>query len=104
MAFHHQLTVDFPLDLAGDVAVASGAVVDLSGVQDKGYEVVRDAGAGFTAVLEGSVAELNWTTIANLNASASGAVPAQYNYVRITASVAGVLGATTELKVAGKEN
>ena len=86
-------------------AVLSGASnqVDLCGLFDKGYTYVRDAGAGFTGVLEGSVAGLNWTTIVALAASGQGAIPAQYNFCRVTVSVAGALGATTALMLAGKD-
>lgn len=102
MAFLHQLSVEFP-ESGGDVTVANGPVVDLSGVTDKGFDFVRDPGAAFTAVLEGSVAGLNWTTIDGLAATAQGAIPAQYNYVRARGTVQGAIGATTALKVAGKE-
>jgi hypothetical protein len=102
MAYLHQLSVDFP-ETGLNVTVANGAAIDLSGVTDKGFDFLRDGAAGFTAVLEGSVAGMNWTTIDGLAATAQGAIPAQYNYVRIRGTVQGAKGATTALKVAGKE-
>lgn len=87
-------------------AVAGGVsdVVNMVGLFDKGYAYTRDGGAGFTAALEGSVTGSgNWTSIANLNASGSGAITAHYNFVRVNVSVAGALGATTALTVAGKD-
>lgn len=86
------------------VAGGASAVVDMCGLFEKGYGYTRDAGAGFTAALEGSVTgNDNWTTIANLNASGSGAIDGHYNFVRVNVTVAGVLGATTALTVAGKD-
>lgn len=86
-------------------AVAGGATtpVNMSGLFEKGYGYTRDAGAGFTAALQGSVTGHTWTAIANLNASGSGLIPVHYNFVRVNVSVAGVLGATTALTVAGKD-
>lgn len=86
-------------------AVAGGLSdsANLCGLFDKGYGFTRDAAAGFTAALQGSVlGDANWTTIANLNASGSGAIPAHYNFVRVNVTGAGALGATTALTVAGK--
>lgn len=87
-------------------AVAGGLsdVVNMCGLFEKGYGYTRDGGAGFTAALEGSVTgNDNWTTVANLNASGSAAIPAHYNFVRVNVTVAGALGATTQLAVAGKD-
>lgn len=95
--FFHPITIP---------AVGGGlsTTVDMSGLVDKGYGFTRDGGAGFTAALQGSVTgNDNWTAIANLNASGSGAIPAHYNFVRVNVSVAGALGATTTLTVAGKD-
>lgn len=86
------------------VAGGTSAIVNMTGLFDKGYGYTRDAGAAFTAALEGSVTgNGNWTSIANLNASGSGAIAAHYNFVRVNVSVAGALGATTALTVAGKD-
>jgi hypothetical protein len=87
-------------------AVAGGTsdLINLCGLFEKGYGYTRDAGAAFTAALQGSVTgNDNWTAIANLNASGSGAIPVHYNFVRVNVSVAGALGATTALTVAGKD-
>lgn len=86
------------------VAGGNSAVVDMSGLVDKGYGYVRDGGAAFTAAIQGSVTgKDNWTAIANLNASGSGAIASHYNFVRVNVSVAGALGTTTDLTVAGKD-
>lgn len=86
------------------VAGGASATLDMSGLFDKGYAFVRDGGAGFTAALEGSVTGTgNWTTIANLNVTGSGAIAGHYNFVRVNVTVAGALGATTGLMVAGKD-
>lgn len=86
------------------VAGGASATIDMSGLFDKGYAYTRDAGAAFTAALEGSVTgNGNWTTIANLNVSGSGAITGHYNFVRVNVTIAGALGATTALMVAGKD-
>lgn len=102
MAFPENKVIEIPNDGAGNAVAATGTVVHVDQMSDKGYDYIRDPGAGFTAVLEGSVALRNWATIVALAASAQGAVPAQYNYVRPRVTVAGALGATTELFVSGK--
>ncbi len=104
MSFCERLPVTLPNDGATppQVTVASGAEVDVGQLGGKGYDYIRDAGAGFTAVLEGSVAGRNWSTIANLNASSTGTISDQITLVRVRATVAGALGAATELFVAGR--
>jgi hypothetical protein len=82
--------------------VDSGPEVDVGQLGGKGYDFIRDVGAGFTAVLEGSVAGKNWTTIAALGADAQGAISDHYTLVRVTVSVGGAVGPTTELIVAGR--
>lgn len=103
MAHLHRLNVEPLMKNATTVDDLPGPIASLAGVTDKGYDYVRGAGAGFTAVLEGSVAGLAWTTIVNLNVSAQGAIPAHFNYVRINASAEGLLGTGTVCRVAGKE-
>lgn len=93
----------FPLDALGTTVEArTGTVVDARQLTDKGYDYTRDAGAAFTATLEGSVSGDNWTLVVALAASGQGAVAAQYNYLRVNCTVAGALGATTRLVAAGK--
>lgn len=86
-------------------AVAGGAstVINCQGWWAKGYALTRDAGAGFTAALEGSVGGTTWANIANLNATGQGAITEIYNFLRVNVTVAGALGATTALLVTGKE-
>lgn len=93
--------IDFP-ESGADVIVGQGDVADFLQASDKGYEFIRDVGAGFTADLEGSVGGHIWTTIVGLAASATGAVPAHLNYVRVNCSGQGAKGATTQLVVGGK--
>lgn len=86
-------------------AVAGGATAryDVGGWFNKGYSFVRDGGAGFTAALQGSVGGTVWTNLVNLNASGEGAIADHYNFVRVNVTVAGALGATTALMIAGKD-
>lgn len=87
-------------------AVAGGVseVVNMSGLFEKGYGYTRAPAAGFTAALEASVTgNDNWTAIANLNASGTAAIAAHYNFIRVNVTIAGALGATTALRVAGKD-
>lgn len=104
MSFPENMFVEIPNDGAAPpmALLAIGDEVNVNQMSDKGYDYVRDPGAGFTAVLEGSVSRRNWSTIVALAASAQGAVPAQYNFVRVNVTVGGALGATTELMVGGK--
>jgi len=103
MAMPEMRLMQFPLDALGTtVQAVPGPVFDARQLTDKGYDYTRDAGAAFTANLEGSVSGDNWTVIVALAASGQGAVGAQYNYLRVNCSVAGALGATTRLVAAGK--
>jgi hypothetical protein len=95
-------TFDFPQAPAGTVVVGMEKV-HTGSWSEKGYDYTRDPGAGFTANLEGSVAEGQWTLIAALAASGQAAIAAHYNWVRINVSVGGALGATTRLVISGKE-
>ena len=86
-------------------AVAGGVsdTINVSGWWAKGYGFTRDVGALFTAELQGSVGGTTWTAIANLNATGQGAITEVYNYIRVEVTVAGALGATTFLSLAGKD-
>lgn len=102
MAFPEIRTMDFPLDPAGAVVEARvGKQFDARQLSDKGYDFTRGVGAGYTAALEGSVSGDNWTAVVALGASGQGAVPAQFNYLRINCSVAGAYDGDV-LKAAGK--
>jgi len=102
MAFYEQRNIDLPLNPAGDtMVVGAGAEMNIGQMSDKGYDYLKGAAAAFTAVLEGSVTGLQWTTITTLAASGQGSVAAQYNYVRVNCSVQGALD-NTVLKIAGK--
>lgn len=92
--------MEFPSNDGLSAIVGTGKEINASDLV-AGYDFTRGGTAAFTAVLEGSVAGSNWTTIATLNASAQGEIPAYYNRVRINVSVAGLIGAT-ELKYLGK--
>jgi len=102
MAFPHVRIVEFPQSPAGTVVVDT-VLWDVRQLSDKGFDFIRDGGAAFTAVLQGSVGKLSWTDIQSLAASAQGVIPAHYNWVRINVTVGGALGTTTQLRVAGKE-
>jgi hypothetical protein len=103
MSMPEMRLVEFPLDALGTgVEARTGKVFDARQNTDKGYDYTRDAAAGFTATLEGSVSGDNWTLIVALAASSQGAVGAQYNYLRVNCTVGGAVGATTRLVAAGK--
>lgn len=102
MSFPEIRHIPFPLDATGLVVqAASGDSFDARQLSEKGYDFTRGGAAGFTATLEGSVTGDQWTLIANLNASGQGAIPVQFNYLRVTGTVAGNLAGST-LKAAGK--
>lgn len=92
-----------PFPGAATVTVGTGAVVDIKQLHDKGFTYVKGSGAAFTAVLEASVSGDLWTEIDDMDASAQGAIAAQYNYVRINCSAQGALGTGTKVRVTGKE-
>jgi hypothetical protein len=94
--------LEFPQSPAGTVIVGLSPVF-VGNWWEKGYDYTRDGGAGFTAALEGSVGNGQWTSLLNLNVSAQGALAVHYNWFRINVSVGGALGATTRLIIAGKE-
>ena len=86
----------------GQVFVGVGEAIDLSQCINKGFDFIGDALLTFVGQLDGSVGGQNWTLIANLAAAdQQGAIPAQYNYVRVRCTVLGVKGVTTRLNVAG---
>ena len=58
--------------------------------------------AAFAASLKGSVCGLNWTEIVALSASGQGEIGGHYNYLRVEVADAEALGATTQLKIAGR--
>lgn len=105
MSFPETKNVEIPNDGAAPplAIVAIGPQVDLAQLAptSKGYDLLRDPGAGFTANLEGSVTGRTWTVIVGLGASGQGAIPGHFNYVRANVSAGGALGATTDLRVAG---
>ncbi len=101
MAIPEHNQVDFP-ESGANVVVGDGDVLNVGQLTEKGYDYIRDVGAAFTAELQGSVGGQNWTSIANLNASAQGDVLARYNFLRVHATVQGAKGATTRLVAAGK--
>jgi len=110
MSFLFQQNVDFP-EVGANVSSAGGPaldgigiVLDISQLAECGYDFIRSGAGAFTAVLEGSVAGLNWTTIVSLAASGQNVIAAHYNYVRVNCSVTGAKGATTAAKVAGREH
>jgi hypothetical protein len=76
--------------------------MDVGQLGGKGYDYIRDGGAGFTGVLEGSVAGKNWSTVVALAASAQGTIPDHYTRIRVNVTVGGALGPTTELVAAGR--
>ena len=102
MSFPESTNVTIP-STEGTVPTGAGPEVDISQLApaSKGSDFLRDAGAAFTAVLEGSVTGRTWTTIIALAASGQGAITGHYNRVRVNVSVGGALGATTDLRVAG---
>lgn len=103
MSFPETMNLEIPNDGLGNAVVGSGTPVSLAQLApgSKGYDFLRDPGAGFTANLEGSVTGRTWTVVVALAASGQGAVAGHYNYARVTVSVPGALGATTDLRAAG---
>jgi hypothetical protein len=93
---------EIPQAPAGTVAVADGTALRVDQLLEKGYEFVRGAGAVWSGVLEGSVTNRNWSTIAALGVSSDGDIPARFMYVRVRPTVGGALGTGTELIIVGK--
>ena len=81
--------------------VGQSAEVHFGGLTDKGYDIVKDPAATFTANLEVSVDGRAWDMLAAL-ATGQGAISAYYNFARINVTHAGDLGTTTAVQVAGK--
>lgn len=96
-------TMDLNENLAslGDMAVGAGQRFDARQMTEKGYDIVRGGAAAYTADLEGSVAGQQWAVIVGMGVTAQGAIPPQYNYLRVNCSVGGALDGSV-LKVAGK--
>jgi len=91
------------IPLTGSTVLAeTGDVLDIAKLSNKAFDYKKGVGAAFTAVLEGSVAGENWTTIDALTASAQGAISDIYNLVRFKCSAGGALGTNTVIKIAGK--
>lgn len=102
MSFPEIRNLDWPVDAAGTaLVVGAGAQHDVRQLTDKGYDYTRGALSTHTSNLEGSVSGENWTVIAALGASAQGAIPDHYNYVRIDCTGAGVYDSDV-LRAAGK--
>lgn len=100
--FAQSKLLEFPQAPAGTVIVGTTPVFVGNWIE-KGYDFTRDAGAGFTAAIEGSVGNGQWTSLVNLAASGQGTLAAHYNWMRINVSAGGALGASTRLIIAGKE-
>ena len=95
---------EFTQTVSGTVDAATHAVIDVSDLQDKAIDYAKGAGAAFTANLEASVAQKNWTVITALDASKVETIAGHFNFVRVNCSVAGAIGTGTELMIAGKAN
>jgi hypothetical protein len=104
MGFCERFVLEIPNDGGAPPAaiVAVGPEIDVGQLGGKGYDFTRDPGAGFTALLEGSVCGHQWATIVALAASAQGTIPDHYTWVRINVTIGGALGATTLAMAAGR--
>jgi hypothetical protein len=104
MGFCERFVLEIPNDgAAPPLAVAgAGPDIDVGQLGGKGYDFTRDAGALFTADLEGSVCGHQWAAIVALAASAQGAIPDHYTFIRVNVSIGGALGASTLAMVAGR--
>lgn len=104
MGFCERFLVEIPNDGGSPplAVAATGPEVDVGQLGAKAFDYIRDGGAGFTAVLEGSVAGKNWATVVALAGSAQGTISDHYTRLRVTVTVGGALGASTELVVAGR--
>ena len=90
MAFAYNKQLSIAEDGTGtDFTVAVNPAIDISGVDNVGYEASIGAGAGFTANLEASVNGNVWTVITALGSSAQGALGDHYNFARVNVSVQG---------------
>jgi len=102
MAFPEIRPLDLNEDPAnpGDALVGQGKVYDARQMTEKGYEIERGAGAAIAGNIEGSVAGNQWATIVSLGASAQGAIPAHYNYIRADITTGGAIDSV--VRIAGK--
>lgn len=102
MAFPEIRLYEFEEAPAGSLALGAQHEHNVQQMSEKGYEFETAVGCLATFTLEGSVAGAVWVTIqaAIGPVDASGAIPAQFNYVRANVTAAGVFGA--QLKIAGK--
>ena len=94
---HFEFTED-----PANTAVVQSHTVDVSDWSDKGYDFTRGVGSTFVGALSGSVAGDEFDEIITLAATSQGAIPAHYNYVRISVTTAGDIGHPTHLKLRGK--
>lgn len=101
------------LDIPADVPVApavkqalagNGAAFHFGGATDKGYDVVLDGAAAFTADLEVSVDGHRWEVFVSPIVAGQGAIDAHYNFARIAVTAPGDYGDDTFVSVAGKEH
>ena len=101
MTMFSQFEITIPND-GSDTTIGNSATLDISQLTECGFDYIRDGSAAFAASLKGSVTGLNWTEINDLTASAQGTIGGHYNYLRVEVADAEVLGATTQLKIAGR--
>ena len=101
MAFPEHKLIEFPNDGLGTATVGE-IEYRVDQMSDKGFDFIKGAAAAYTAVLEGSVAGRNWSTIDSLAASGQGSVSDEYNWVKIKVTVGGALGTGNELFISGK--
>ena len=103
MAFPETRNYEFDENPAGTLPLGAGHEMKIDQLSDKGFEYQTDAGVTFVADLQGSVAGNVWTNIqAGLGAAdAQGAIPAQYNRVRLNGTTAGLTQGAV-LKISGK--
>lgn len=100
MSFPEKRIYELDENPAGTLPVGTGHIMNIDQMSEKGYDFLL-GGAAFTANLEGSVAGNNWTVITALGASSQGAIPSQYNRVRVVCSAGGAVG-TSSLFISGK--
>jgi len=98
-AYNKQLSIQ---SSGANYIVAVNTAIDISGVDNVGYEANIGAGAGFTANLEASVNGNVWTVITALGSSAQGALGDHYNFARVNVSVQGASDSST-VWICGRE-
>ena len=103
MTFAEQRNYEYDENPVGTLPTGAGHTMDVRQNTDKGYEFQTAVGVTAVVTLEGSVAGNVWTTIqAGLGpADAQGEIDAEYNYVRLNGTTAGLVK-TSVLKIAGK--